>query len=251
MSIVGPPAGARYLGTHTLYAQGPIFPRDDEFRLGNLIYLTTPVIGLHWIYSAAVGKQSPARLALADDISQDKRIVQLGLITRPEPLISHPSITLDSLAPDVGEILPSGRVAPAIPLLDTDELRNPWVDGRPPNSFIRGRKESDSIKTMELHIGATFAGWIDLRHLISEVVIFGQMEGLIVRYEDDAHPERSFGHSGRGLSKEIILMQGQGSITRIVRRGPCEPTSTSLLDRESMSTFLVRSTWDDRRLEVS
>ncbi|KAI9824763.1 MAG: hypothetical protein M1832_001591 [Thelocarpon impressellum] len=184
-STVGPATGQRYLGTQTVFAQDPVIPRAKE-RLGHLTYLRAPIIGFHCLYSP-----------------KWNRLVQLGLVTRPEALRSEtPSSNNPSLLGSPRFAIPSGLNS-SIPMVDTDELKNPWVDGAPPSELIRGRKNSDSMKAVSVPFDATFAGWINLRHKITQVVVYGRMQGLKVSYDDDKFSDSHFGNTRPSLGQRV------------------------------------------------
>lgn len=160
----------------------------------------------------------------------------MGLITRPEPLTLE-TPTFSAFATPAHSSSPP-PTSESIPLLDTDELRNPWVDGPPPRSFIRGRKDSDPLKIIESALDAAFAGWIDLRHPVREAVIYGNMEGIRVRYRDESQPDRYFGHTGRGLSSQIFYIEERGTrISRVARRRPGSPSQNG--PDQSLETIMV------------
>ena len=194
-NAVGPAGGERYLGTQTVYAQDPVIPRGKE-RLGHLSYLKASIIGFHCLFSP-----------------DGQRLVQIGLIARPETMrIDTPSST-NSRIGSPGHSFPMG-LGTSIPMVDTDELKNPWVDGAPPNTFIRGRKNSECLKSTSFPFDATFAGWIDLRPGISRVIIYGRMEGIKFIHGKDMYPDVSFGNT---RSSSQVSDQSIGSKKRITR----------------------------------
>lgn len=119
---------------------------------------------------------------------QFHRIVQLGILTRA----SSPDASSSSAVfpPSVGL---------SLPFIDIDELSNPWVDGPPPRHLVRGRKNSDSMKTIKVASAATFAGWVSLRDSISSLTVYGHMQGVKFTYNDRTRSDRSFGDTSPSL----------------------------------------------------
>ena len=220
-STVGPATSQRYLGTQTVYAQDPVIPRGQE-RLGYLTYLRAPIIGFHALYSSKLN-----------------RLVQLGLITRPE------TVRLETPTSNAGSLLGSPRhvvhptISLSLPLVDTDEVKNPWVDGAPPDDMVRGRKHSDSMKAVSVNPAATFAGWIDLRRRITHVTVYGRMEGLRITYDDDGPTDSHFGNTRAGVDHQTFkIVDPSKPITCVARQFRGTKSGASAYDE--LPTIRVR-----------
>ncbi|KAI9839085.1 MAG: hypothetical protein M1838_004400 [Thelocarpon superellum] len=237
--LVGPATSERYLGRQSIYAQDPLIPREKA-KWGRLTYLRLPIIGFHCLY---------------DDERQ--RIRQLGLVTRPEMMDRHTPAGWSSS----GTGTPRGQASDALslrpPLVETDELRHPWADGAPPsNIFIPGRKHSDSLKSIATPIGATYTGWIDLRHGITRLIIYGEMEGIQCVYGSPDRADMHFGNTRLASShlgyeshksgRRIVGIAREAAVTASRGHDPDAPRvpGIRLLNGEEM----MQPAWD---LEVS
>ena len=109
-------------------------------------------------------------------------------------------------------------------MVDTDELRNPWVDGAPPLSLVRGRKRSDPIKTLSVPFQATFAGWIDFEDGVKCVVVYGRMEGIRFVFHDKGRSDSHFGNTrtSAGLAQQTYDVAGSGKRISCIASEPIE-----------------------------
>ncbi|KAI9807362.1 MAG: hypothetical protein M1833_000105 [Piccolia ochrophora] len=181
---VGPSWGERFLGSQAIFVHDQLISSGTTRMPGDISYLRTPIIGFHCLYSA-----------------KSKRLVQLGIVTRPDSTMSRLPSNLGS--EDVSpEHTPKTVSSTMIPFIATDEHNNPWVDGPPPTWMTLGRKNTDPLKVEAPSPQARYAGWISFCDPISSIAIFGSMEGIRVRYRDKDRPATCFGNTRMGLRSQ-------------------------------------------------
>ncbi|KAI9762626.1 MAG: hypothetical protein M4579_000244 [Chaenotheca gracillima] len=215
---IGPAIGSRYRGgAPTVFIKDEIFPGRIKESLGIFTFLSGSIIGFHCLYS-----------------SELHRFLQLGVVTTPEPPRSRQaSARISSIQPSP-QLNPSSFSNMSLPFLEEDELRNSWVDGAPPRTLTKGKKNSDSTKTLSVPSRAGFTGWVSLEEPFSQIIIYGQMEGLRFCYASKDRAHSSFGNTASYLAQQIITPPRGDRITTIASSS----TPQSMLNTVQSSRYL-------------
>ncbi|KAI9679059.1 MAG: hypothetical protein M1829_001729 [Trizodia sp. TS-e1964] len=195
-----PAVGPRYLGFHKIYAVQEV-SRQDRERLGHVVYLKSPIIGFHCLYNSDLD-----------------RFLQLGIVCYPENFPVQP-VVQRATPNSEQESFPQTTIT--LPFVNTDEHRNPWVDGPPPPNLLRGRKASDLSKSLVVAPNSKYAGWVDFRHQILSITVYGDMQGMRFSFFDQSRPDTIFG-SHRGLRGVIVFVSAGNNqnITSILSKKP-------------------------------
>lgn len=86
----------------------------------------------------------------------------------------------------------------SIPFDEASDVDGVWCDGKPPETWITGAKQTFSGGSNTHHSASIpayrteFSGWVGLKD-VREVTIYGRMEGIMFRY-----------HNGSGLAEQYF-----------------------------------------------